>query len=302
MRKTKEINVEIVRMVGDVAPFVQVAYMDKEAQEQTGLMLLDTGSTVNILSPEMADRIGILCKQKGKGTSISSISGNSIDADYVNFSFALEGKQFHETFCITNKRLPICVKGAKVLGLLGNQFLLKHRLVLDYCNHTLHTSEVCPENLAISDCSFFFPMNIGLKFYGLPVLSVKQNGKELVTLIDTGATDNMIARQALHENGFRCRYLERKDIITNITGEVDVDEAIVWFKMMSLDSNDLFPIRRHDHFAVLPQNILNPEKDECDTNGEQLPPIEVLLGAPFMAKEGWTLDFGARIIYKRKVA
>jgi hypothetical protein len=39
MKIEKDIRVEMVRMEGDVAPFVQVDYMDKEAQEHTGLML-----------------------------------------------------------------------------------------------------------------------------------------------------------------------------------------------------------------------------------------------------------------------
>ncbi|SDL93762.1 hypothetical protein SAMN04487899_11054 [Segatella bryantii] len=38
MKIEKDIRVEMVRMEGDVAPFVQVDYMDKEAQEHTGLM------------------------------------------------------------------------------------------------------------------------------------------------------------------------------------------------------------------------------------------------------------------------
>jgi hypothetical protein len=47
---------------------------------------------------------------------------------------------------------------------------------------------------------------------------------------------------------------------------------------------------------------MTPEIGDCDTNGDQLPPIEVLLGSPFIARERWILDFGANIIYKRKAA
>ena len=301
MEKVNNIRVEMIRMEGDVAPFVQVDCMDKEAQEYSGLMLVDSGSTTNILSPEIAEQTGLMCKLDEEDT-ISSISKEVMRVSQVRFSFVLGTQQFSETFCISNQQLPISVKGMKVLGILGNQFLQKHRLVLDYSDYTLHTSNVSPSNLSIEDCSFFFPMDIGLQFYGLPVLSVKQNGKELVTLVDTGSTTNMISRQTLTENEFKHRRLEGKDVIVNVIGEVEVDEARVWFNMMSLYKDDVCELIRHDKFSVLPCNIMTPEIGDCDTNGDQLPPIEVLLGSPFIARERWILDFGANIIYKRKAA
>ena len=146
-------------------------------------------------------------------------------------------------------------------------------------------------------------MEIGLNFYGLPVLSVKQNGKELVTLIDSGATGNMIAGKALSDNKFIYQCLDEKDVMINVAGTVPVDEAVVWFTMLSLvNNNDVCEISRCDNFNILPCNVFTPNEGVCDTNGDQLPPIEVLIGAPFIAKEGWTLDFGAKIMYKLKVA
>lgn len=301
MKKENDIRVEMIRMEGDLAPFVEVDYVDKYAQEHTGLMLLDSGSTANILSPEVADGIGELCKIMD-GITISSISQEIMDLNQVRFSFVLGGNQFHETFCISNNPLPITVKGMTVIGLLGNQFLQQHRLVIDYNDYVLHTSEINPNNLSISDCAFFFPMEIGLKFYGLPVLSVVQNGVELVTLVDTGSTSNMIANQALLDNKFKCKRLKGKDVMTGVTGQVDVDDAKVWFNMLTLEDNNVGELSRCAHFKVLPFSVFTLPDGTCDSNGEQLPPIEVLLGSPFMAKERWTLDFGAKIMYKLKAA
>ena len=145
-------------------------------------------------------------------------------------------------------------------------------------------------------------MNIGLEFYGLPVVSVKQNGKELVTMADTGATSNMIANQALVDNNFKFKLLNRKDVMIGIARKVEVDEARVWFYMMSLDSDDVCEISRRPRFKIMPFNIYTLPEGTCDTNGDLLPPIVVLIGSPFMANEGWALDFGAKIIYKLKAA
>lgn len=299
MKTEKEINVEMVRMEGDLAPFVTVDYMDKDAHEHSGLLLLDTGSTVNILSPEMANHIGSLSKLDEKAT-ISAFGPDVMDADLVKFSFALGGIQFHETFCLSNRKFPCSVVGMKVLGLLGNPFMQLHNLVLDYSNYTLHTSKISPDNLSISDCSFFFPMEIGLKHYGLPVISVSQNEKELVTMVDTGASTNMISSQALAENHFKHERLDGNDFIKNITGNVEADKAKVWFSMLSLTTDDVCKLSRKDLFYILPYNVTTPEESDCDTDGNQLPPIEVVIGSPFMAKERWILDFGAKIMYKLK--
>lgn len=300
MKNEKDIRVRMVRMEGDIAPFVKVDYMDKNAEEHTGLMLLDSGSTANVLSPQMADCIGELCKLEDEATPIHSIAQEVMMANQVRFSFAFGGRQFHDTFFVSTQPLPIYVEGMNVIGIIGIRFMQQQRLVIDYSDYTLHTSEVSPHNLSISDCAFFFPMEIGLKFYDVPVLSVKQNGVELVTMVDTGSTNNMIANKALVDNNFKCKHLKEKDVIMGITGKVEVDEARVWFHMLSLDGDDVSELSRCAYFKVLPGNVYTPKENECDSNGEQLPPIEVLLGSPFMAYERWALDFGAKIIYKRK--
>ena len=302
MTKENSIRVKMFRVEGDVVPFVQVDYLDKEAKEHTGLLLLDSGSNINLLAPEMDEEIGDLCKLEGERTIIHSMAEGTVEAEKAKFIFAMGGKQFGEVFCLCPQKFPVSVAGIKVLGLLGNEFFLKHRLVIDYSDYTLHTSEVDPSNLSISDCGFFFPMNIGLEYYDVPVISIKQNGKELVTLIDTGATNNMIAKLALKENKFKHKWLEEKGHVVNVTGELDVEEAQVWFKIMSLNGNGVRRISRHFLFKVLPCNIHTLPEGSCDANGEELPPVEVLLGAPFMAREKWVLDFGAKIMYKRKVA
>jgi hypothetical protein len=302
MKIEKDIRVEMVRMEGDVAPFVQVDYMDKEAQEHTGLMLLDSGSTVNVLSSEMAGHIGKLCLLKDECTEVSSFAPNKKDFDNVSFSFALGGKVFKDTFCLCDKPMLIKVRGMEVIGLVGTKFLRDNHLVIDYGDFTLHTSHISPENLAIAECDFFFPMEIGIKHYQLPVLSVKQKGKVLVTLLDTGSANNMIAKQTLTENEFKCQYLKDGGTIETLTGEVGVDSAFVCFNMLSLEEDGIREISGYDNFKVLPHYIYPSHAFECETGEEQVPPIELLIGAAFMAAEGWTLDFDANIIYRLKAA
>ena len=300
MKKEKnDIRVEMYRAEDYYYPFVQVDYMDQDAQEHTGLMILDSGSSVSLLSNEMASYLGTLNKVKDETMTIIAFSQHTINTDVVRFSFAFGGRQFHESFALSTKALPVQVEGMKVLGLLGVCFLKQHNLAIDYSDYTLHTSDVNPGNLKITDCAFFFPMEIGLKHYEIPVLAVKQNGKEIVTLLDTGASSNMIAEHTLMENGFKCLRTGEKECIYDITGAVEVKKATVRFKMLSLGGNTVFEQVRYDRFDVLPWNIYTPENED-DSDKDQVPPIEVLIGSPFMAEEGWILDFGAKIVYKLK--
>lgn len=56
-KKERDIRVDMFKVEYDTTPFVEVDYVDKYAQEHTGLMLLDSGSAGNLLSNEMADEI-----------------------------------------------------------------------------------------------------------------------------------------------------------------------------------------------------------------------------------------------------
>ena len=300
MKAEKNIRVELVRMEGNVTPFVQVNYMDKDAQECTGLFLLDSGSNENILSSKVVDSMGSLCAIVDGDKTILSFTQEVVTAIQVSFPFALGGNQFREIFCVRNMPLPL--EEMTVIGILGNPFLQLHNLVIDFHGNTLHTSEITPSNFSILDCAFFFPMEMGLKFYGMPVLPTKQNGKELVTLVDTGANVNVIANQALKDNDFKYVRLNGNDVMVGLSAQAAVDEAKVWFDLLLLYCNEITELSCCEYFKVLPDSIFTPHKGECDTNGEQLPPIEILLGFPFMAREGWILDFGAKLIYKLNVA
>ncbi len=111
--------------------------------------------------------------------------------------------------------------------------------------------------------------------------------------------------------------LKAKDVIT----ESDLEDALITHlqdfllelgkgfcfearqKRIIIDDEYYFPdLEYKDTFKVHSQYFIETDEDDCDEDGVQVPPVAALIGSPFMAKEGWVLDFGANIIYKRKVA
>lgn len=300
MEKEKDIKVGLIRVQEDAAPFIEVGYVDKDAQEHAGIMLLDSGSNDNFLVSSMAGRIGELCKLDKITDSIETSTGDCISAKNVHFSFAVDGCQYSETFCIADISLPVVKDMAPVIGLLGNIFMQKHGLVIDYTDFTLHTTHVDEENLTIGDCDFFFPMEIGLKNYGIPVLCMAQNNLEVIALADTGASSNMFSAKALTEDGFHCKYLGTTDVINGVTGGIEVKDAIMDFNLITVREDNTEDLPRRDYFKVSPINAIDPKEGMLDENVQPLEPVEAIIGASFMAREGWILDFGAKVIYKPK--
>ena len=296
----KNIRVNIFRVVGDLCPFVQIDYMDKYAEEHTGLMMLDSGSNVNILSRHMADQVGELCKIHNETTDVQTITNEVITADSVKFSFVLGGIQYNEKFCIYDEYQCENVEDLPIVGILGNEFMQKYSLVLDYSEFTLHTSNVTPANLNISDCDFFFPMEIGLDYYGVPILSIQQDGQDIVTIADSGSSDNILSEKAITRYNIPCKIHGEDGMVHGISGSAKAKDATVVFNLLTSREDKSETILFEDHFMVSPYSLFFDNPKECDDESDVLPPVDGIIGSPFMAKEGWVLDFGAKIIYKQK--
>ena len=301
MKNENNVRVNMFRVDGDLAPFVQVGYLDKNAQKHTGLMILDSCSNKSILSREIAESITPVCKEENKTTDIITSANTVITLSHTEFCFVMGGKQFREEFCVSNGEFP-CEKIGDLsnIGLLGNEFMQRHGLTIDYREYSFHTSIIEQDEVNISDCDYFFPIEKGLKDFGIPIVLLSHKQEAILAMADTGATHNMIASHTINDRGMEYRLLEEKDFIMGIDGKVEVDEAIVKFNLASLTEDGGVEIPRQEQFKVSPYYLIAPKEDRCDENGNQLPPVEAIIGSPFMAKEGWVLDFGKQIIYKRK--
>ena len=194
------------------------------------------------------------------------------------------------------------VEDIPIIGILGNEFMQKHSLVIDYNEYTLHSSNATPENLNISECDFFFPMGIGLDYYGVPVLSIQKDGQDIVTLADSGSADNILSEKVISKYNIPCRIVCEESSVHGISGSIKAKDAQVTFNLLTsrMEEPELIPYE--DHFMISPLSLSIANDSKYGKGNVEIPPIEGILGAPFMAKEGWILDFGAKIIYKPKIS
>ena len=296
MKKEKNINVEMYRVVGDLNPFIKVDFVDKDAQEHTGLMMLDSGSNVNLLSCEADKYIGDMCRRDDTELEITDSVGETMIADCVHFSFAFGGKQFNEDFGIDRDCHLGNVEDLPIIGLLGNKFMQLHGLVIDYSDFTVHTSDIHQTGLCASECDFMFRMEIGLKNYGLPVLAIHHEETDAAVLADTGSSANVVSTQCISQCNLKCEYTDGNDTLNGIKGNSEARLANVSFNLLTLRENCAESIPFRDSFMV----ITHPVAEGYVFNDDVSQPIDGIIGSPFMAKQGWTLDFAQKVIYKRK--
>lgn len=69
-------------------------------------------------------------------------------------------------------RLPVQPDNVKIVGFLGNCFMQKNRLAIDYANMAVHTSNVTTEKLNNDKYDFVIPIEYGLKHYSKPILHI----------------------------------------------------------------------------------------------------------------------------------
>ena len=67
------------------------------------------------------------------------------------------------------------------------------------------------------------------------------------------------------------------------------------FSLLTLREKGAESIPFHDSFMV----INHPVAEGYVFNKKVSQPIKGIIGSPFMAKQGWTLDFAQKVIYKR---
>ena len=298
----KDFSVKMYRVEDDLAPFVEITYVNKDGQEQTGLMVLDSGSCQNVLFGTRAEKLGLVYEKTEETVTICTLGNKHTETSVVNYAFIMGGVEFHEPFCFNEneEHIPSRVGDLPIIGIIGNIFMQQNNLAIDYSDHTLHTSNVSPENLPISDCDFFFPMEIGLKHYGVPVLAIRQNGEDIAVMADTGSSCNTMALPAITEYGFDCQEIGKEELISELNSSVESKEVKLKFNLRTLTEGEPQEVPFENSFLTFPNYPLAYEKKSSEDTDKQ--PVVGIIGSPFMAAQGWVLDFGVKYIYKRKAA
>lgn len=101
---------------------------------------------------------------------IGGLGGGTTVCKIANAKILLKGQEFNVPFSISsNVNLDMIFGPGVVLGILGSAFLREHELTIDFKNKCLRTSNGV-NYIAMNKDTFLFPMTLGLKTYGIPLI------------------------------------------------------------------------------------------------------------------------------------
>ncbi len=298
MEHKKTIDVEMYKVENSSIPFILVDYMDIYGIKQAGLLLIDSGANVNVLS--MDCRFLYLKEDKKEITKKSSSDGS--EDEIVRFSFTLDNELFEDEFLVKRHLFSGYNGIIPIIGVIGNSFMEDNNLVIDYDNHTVYTSKNMEDGVNVSECEFYFPMVYGLNNYGLPTVPLVQNNLQVLAVAQTGVMENLLSSSTLCSDGFRCEYHDYQSLALFMAEYIDCMNVTMDYGLLTVIDKEghVGELCYKGDFKVLPHYFYTPKPEERDDKGKLLEPVEATISAEFIEKEGWILDYGINIIYKNR--
>lgn len=296
--KEKTFEAKFCGAIDVVCPFVKAAFKGKDGNAYIGIMLIDTGSNDCLLNksilPLMDDSIVKI--KEGKSQKISGLNKEGCICQEAEFKFKMGNEVFTETFYVGDV-INFDHVVNNFIGIIGNRFLTEHELTLDYSTRSLYSSkEFSGDPL---DYEFFFPMEFGMKQYGLPVVGLICNDMDLVMLVDSGANKTILTEHAMKEAGISADATGEKESILGFDNKsVEATIAEANLSLLSIGGTEEEPkiCNYKDSIQVIHKYkyIMDNLKDH---DGEEIMPISGMLSSRFMHDHKWVLDFSHWIMY-----
>lgn len=150
---------------------VKIVYSQNETEKTTNL-LIDTGSSSSLISDRIIRR----------------------KSQLISFRFCCNESTFiHEFTYIDSNKIPD-LKDYPISGILGTDFFLRHKLVLDFgINKIFYNNE---KHLA-KKRSFFYPLRLNKTFINVPIIGIKMESDTYACLVDSGSNHNVISSEII---------------------------------------------------------------------------------------------------------
>lgn len=290
------INLKFYEVDEDSLPFVEIRFKGTDSKMYSALMLMDSGSNINSLAEEMRVLIGNT-DWVANISEVVNVTNENKEVPCAKFGFEMDGQPFQEEFVFNGLQL-MQIDDMIFVGVLGNSFMQKYHLAIDYSNLTVHTSNMTFDQLKNANCSFIIPMDYGLKFYNVPILKIRGKEHDAVVVVDSGCDNFTLSQNALDECGLSYKLTGNIHPVEGPNGSVEANECVLDFMLIYNWSNE---IDKHVHqvkIDVLPNSIIITDEGECDDEGTPLSPIDGMIGSPFMARQKWIIDFGVKALFK----
>lgn len=255
-----------------------------QAQTSNGWLnkyfVIDTGATTSLFSPEV-------CKVKNTCDNITDLSGNIIVSQRCTSILSLAGKNMSiEGYVIDYETLPK-IDGKQLSGLLGVDFFMKNRIILDFDNDGMYLKESWKVDTSKLP---FVPMKVGLKGFLVPTISLSCNNHELSFVVDTGATSNMITSN-ISDRGKEIKDVEPY-LMKGLAGNYLSRECKLEFQIRMSYAGRSIKHLYFDAFAFIEHGAALSKSCVLNVaNG--------LIGNDFIHRHKWIIDFAEGKIFRK---
>lgn len=247
---------------------------------QNKYIVIDTGATISLFSPEV-------CKTRKICDSIMDLSGNILVSQRCTAMLSLAEKDMSIDGHVVDYEIFPKIAGKQVSGLLGVDFFIKNRIILDFDNGEMYQKEAC--KVAANNLTFV-PMKVGIKGFLIPTISLSCNNHELTFIVDTGATSNMITH-TIYDMSKKIKDIEpyiMKGLVSSyLAKEYELEFQIKMSYAGRLIKHiflDVFTFIEHGS-AISKTSVLNA--------------VHGLIGNDFIHKNKWIIDFAEEKIFRK---
>lgn len=290
-KRKKNINAKLWIAEGTCIPFVEVSYMDKDAQEHMGFMMLDTGSTVNFLFGDISEWVVESDRKDEAEMPVQDCMGGMFLSSEVKLSFVFGSSQFTEQFVCSGAKTTKLNGDMPIIGILGNNFLEKQGLTIDFSNGRVYTSHLGSGEVYNLGCDFFYPLFVGMENYGVPTVDVHYKKTDVPLIVDTGSGANVVSLKCIKRCHLDCKFTDKPYSLQSVSG---INVALLAKVKIALDIMD--DVEDYPSFETSFMVTDHPIRERTGKTRA----VEGIIGAPFMVQYGWVIDFGAGVIYHQK--
>ena len=247
---------------------------------QNKCFVIDTGATISLFSPEV-------CKTRKICDSIINRRGNMLVSQRCTAILSSAEKDMSIDANVVDYEIFPKIAGKQVSGLLGVDFFIKNRIILDFDNGEMYQKEAC--KVAANNLTFV-PMKVGIKGFLIPTISLSCNNHELTFIVDTGATSNMITH-TIYDMGKKIKDIEPY-IMKGLVSSYLAKECELEFQIKMSYAGRLIKHIFLDVFTFI-------EHGSAISKTSVLNAVHGLIGNDFIHKNKWIIDFAEEKIFRK---
>lgn len=247
---------------------------------QNKYFAIDTGATISLFSPDV-------CKTRKISDSIMDLSGNILVSQRCTAILSCCEKDMSIDGHVVDYEIFPKIAGKQVSGLLGVDFFIKNRIILDFDNGEMYQKEAC--KVAANNLTFV-PMKVGIKGFLIPTISLSCNNHELTFILDSGATSNMITH-TIYDMGKKNKDIEPY-IMKGLVSSYLVKECELEFQIRMLYVGRFIKHTFLDVFTFI-------EHGTAISKSSVLNSVHGLIGNDFIHKNKWIIDFAEGKIFRK---